>query len=195
MDRMFDEAHHVSELATSSSRQMHGSFEMHVSIAEWSQKGDVTVYNSSQCPSLSSQYFSKLLQIPEAQIRVITNYVGGGFGGKATSKFNIDFLSIIAAKKLGPPVKFYYDREEEFLLGTHRTKQFHVWRIATDKDGMLLARDTRMVVGKRRAIPITARRSAASRRTWAGASTTTRPIATTPTSSARTCRPAARCAA
>ena len=61
-------------------------------------KGDVTVYNSSQCPSLSSQYFSKLLKIPEAQIRVITNYVGGGFGGKATSKFNIDFLSIIAAK-------------------------------------------------------------------------------------------------
>ena len=146
VDRMFDEAHHVSELATSSSRQMHGSFEMHVSIAEWSQKGDVTVYNSSQCPSLSSQYFSKLLKIPEAQIRVITNYVGGGFGGKATSKFNIDFLSIIAAKKLGLPVKFYYDREEEFLLGTHRTKQFHVWRIATDKDGMLLARDTRMVV-------------------------------------------------
>ena len=46
VDRMFDEAHHVSELATSSSRQMHGSLEAHVSIAEWSQKGDVTVYNS-----------------------------------------------------------------------------------------------------------------------------------------------------
>ena len=146
VDRMFDEAHQVSELATSSSRQMHGSLEAHVSIAEWSQKGDVTVYNSSQCPSLSSQYFAKLLKIPEAQIRVITNYVGGGFGGKATSKFNIDFLSIIAAKKLDLPVKFYYTREEEFLLGTHRTKQYHVWRLATDKDGMLLARDTQMVV-------------------------------------------------
>ena len=146
VDRMFDEAHHVSELSTSSSRQMHGSFEAHVSIAEWSQSGDVTVYNSSQCPSLSSQYFAKCLKIPEAKIRVVTNYVGGGFGGKATSKFNIDFLSIIAAKRLDLPVKFYYTREEEFLLGTHRTKQFHTFRIATDKEGMLLARDVKMVV-------------------------------------------------
>ena len=146
VDKMFAAAHHVSELSTASSRQAHCSFETHVSIAEWSPSGYLTVYNSTQCPSLSSQYFSKCLKIPEAQIRVVTNYVGGGFGGKATSKFNIDFLSIIAAKKTGLPVKFYYTREEEFLLATHRTKQFHAIRIATDKEGLLLAREVRMVV-------------------------------------------------
>ncbi len=146
MERAFDEAAHVSELSTSSSRQAHCCFETHVSIAEWSPNGDLTVYNSSQCPSLSHQYFSKMLHIPESKVRVITNYVGGGFGGKATSKFNIDFLSIIAAKKLGRPVKFYYDREEEFLLGTFRTNQFHTTRIATDKDGILLAREMQMTV-------------------------------------------------
>ena len=146
VDKMFAEAHHVSELSTASSRQAHCCFETHVSIAEWSPDGYLTVYNSTQCPSLSSQYFSKVLKIPEANIRVITHYIGGGFGGKATSKFNIDFLSIIAAKKLGRPVKFYYDRQEEFLLGTHRTKQFHTTRIATDKDGIILAREVKMVV-------------------------------------------------
>ncbi|MEE9257661.1 MAG: xanthine dehydrogenase family protein molybdopterin-binding subunit [bacterium] len=146
VDRAFDKAAHVSEISTSSSRQAHCAFETHVSIAEWSPGGDLTVYNSSQCPSLSHQYFSKLLHIPESKIRVITNYVGGGFGGKATSKFNIDFLSIIAAKKLGRPVKFYYDREEEFLLGTFRTNQFHTTRIATDKNGLLLAREVQMTV-------------------------------------------------
>ncbi|MBI2177118.1 MAG: molybdopterin-dependent oxidoreductase, partial [Candidatus Tectomicrobia bacterium] len=146
VDKMFGAAHHVSELSTASARQAHCSFETHVSIAEWSPSGYLTVYNSTQCPSLSSQYFSKCLKIPEAQIRVVTNYVGGGFGGKATSKFNIDFLSIIAAKKAGLPVKFYYTREEEFLLATHRTKQFHAIRIATDKEGLLLAREVRMVV-------------------------------------------------
>lgn len=146
VDKMFASAHHVSELSTASSRQAHCAFETHVSIAEWSPSGYLTVYNSTQCPSLCSQYFSKCLKIPEAQIRVVTNYVGGGFGGKATSKFNIDFLSIIAAKKAGRPVKFYYTREEEFLLATHRTKQFHTIRIATDKEGLLLAREVRMVV-------------------------------------------------
>ncbi|MEK6711610.1 MAG: xanthine dehydrogenase family protein molybdopterin-binding subunit, partial [Nitrospinota bacterium] len=146
VEKMFSTARHVSELSTASSRQAHCAFETHVSIADWSPSGYLTVYNSTQCPSLSSQYFSKCLKIPEANIRVITNYVGGGFGGKATSKFNIDFLSIIAAKKLGRPVKFYYTREEEFLLATHRTKQFHTIRIATDKEGLLLAREVRMVV-------------------------------------------------
>lgn len=146
IDRMFDIADHVSETSTASSRQAHCCFETHVSIAEWSASGEVTVYNSSQCPSLSHQYFSKVLKIPESKIRVITNYIGGGFGGKATSKFNIDFLSIIAAKKLGRPVKFYYDRQEEFILGTFRTNQFHTTRIATDKDGFLLAREMQMTV-------------------------------------------------
>ncbi|MBI3128522.1 MAG: xanthine dehydrogenase family protein molybdopterin-binding subunit [Candidatus Tectomicrobia bacterium] len=146
VDEMFRIAHHVSVLSTESSRQAHCAFETHVSIAEWSPSGNLTVYNSSQCPSLSSQYFAKCLHIPEANVRVVTNYVGGGFGGKATSKFNIDFLSIIAAKKLGRPVKFYYTREEEFLLATHRTKQYHTIRIATDKEGLLLAREVKMVV-------------------------------------------------
>ncbi len=146
VDKAFETAHHVSEISTASSRQAHCCFETHVSIAEWSADGYLTVYNSTQCPSLSSQYFSKILKIPEANIRVITNYIGGGFGGKATSKFNIDFLSIIAAKKLGRPVKFYYNREEEFLLGTFRTNQFHTTRIATDKEGLLLAREVKMVV-------------------------------------------------
>ncbi|MEE9240739.1 MAG: xanthine dehydrogenase family protein molybdopterin-binding subunit [bacterium] len=146
VDGAFESAHHVSELSTSSSRQAHCCFEAHVSIAEWSPNGDLTVYNSSQCPSLSHQYFSKILKIPESKIRVITNYIGGGFGGKATSKFNIDFLSIIAARKIGRPVKFYYDRQEEFLLGTFRTNQFHTIRIATDGDGLLLAREMQMTV-------------------------------------------------
>jgi len=146
VEKAFQTAHHVSEISTASPRQAHCAFETHVSIAEWSPNGSVTVYNSSQCPSLSHQYFAKVLKIPEANIRVVTNYVGGGFGGKATSKFNIDFLSIIAAKKLGRPVKFYYTREEEFLLATFRTNQFHTIRIATDKAGLLLAREVRMVV-------------------------------------------------
>lgn len=146
VDKAFDEAHHVSETTTSSSRQAHCAFETHVAISEWSPGGDLTVYNSTQCPSLSHQYFSKVLKIPESKIRVITNYIGGGFGGKATSKFNIDFLSIIAAKKTGRPVKFYYDREEEFVLGTFRTNQFHTTRIATDKDGIILAREMQMTV-------------------------------------------------
>ncbi len=146
VEKAFEKAHHISEISTASPRQAHCCFETHVSIAEWSQDGYLTVYNSTQCPSLSHEYFSKLLKIPEAKIRVITNYIGGGFGGKATSKFNIDFLSIIAAKKLGQPVKFYYTREEEFFLGTFRTNQFHTTRIATDKDGVLLVREVRMVV-------------------------------------------------
>ncbi len=146
LERAFEAAHHVSEISAETSRQAHCALETHVCIAEWSADGGLTVYNSTQAPSVASQKFSKALHIPEAKIRVVTNYVGGGFGGKSTGKFNIDFLSIIAAKKLNRPVRFFYTREEEFVLATHRTKQHHTIRIATDREGRLLAREVEMLV-------------------------------------------------
>ena len=146
LEAAYKEADHVSECKVVTSRQAHCAFETHVSIAEWTPDGRLTVWNSTQAPSLCSQYFAKCLKMRESDIRVVSNYVGGGFGGKATSKFNIDFLSILAARRIGRPVKFYYTREEEFLLATFRSQQYQTVRHLVKNDGILLARDMEMVV-------------------------------------------------
>jgi 4-hydroxybenzoyl-CoA reductase subunit alpha len=68
----FREADHVSECEIITSRQAHCCFETHVSIAEWTPDGRVTVWNSTQCPSLCNQYFAKALHMRESDIRVIS---------------------------------------------------------------------------------------------------------------------------
>ena len=146
LEAAYQEADHVSECGAVTSRQAHCAFETHVSIADWTPDGRLTVWNSTQAPSLCSQSFAKCLGMRESDIRVVSHYVGGGFGGKATSKFSIDFLSIIAARRVSRPVKFYYTREEEFLLATFRSRQLHKVRHLVKNDGTLLARDMEMVV-------------------------------------------------
>ena len=95
----------------------HAAMETHSAVAAI-EDGKVTVWVSTQTPfPVKSQVAQALKLVPE-KVRVITPYVGGGFGGKSAS------LQAIEAARLatitGKPVRVVWSRQEEFFYDTFR---------------------------------------------------------------------------
>jgi carbon-monoxide dehydrogenase large subunit len=78
----------------------------------------LTVYYSGQAPHMMQVIFSKHLDLPEENIRVISNDVGGSFGIKIHT-YGDEIATAAAAKLLKRPVKFIADRFESFLTDIH----------------------------------------------------------------------------
>ena len=76
--------------------------------------GDVTIYSATQSPHEVRLFCSRLLGIPEHRIRVVTRDTGGGFGQKIMVQRD-EMCLMLAAPKLGAPVKWVEDRRENLL--------------------------------------------------------------------------------
>ena len=89
----FKAAAHIVEASYATQVQTHVSLETHGCVCEWD--GDkLTSWASTQAVHGTREQFAKALDIPQANVRVITEYMGGGFG----SKFGPDAQGIICAK-------------------------------------------------------------------------------------------------
>jgi 4-hydroxybenzoyl-CoA reductase alpha subunit len=93
----------------------HLPMEQHAAVAQWGPDGKLTLWSSTQTPHYVHRLLGKILDMPQAHIRVIAAPVGGGFGGKLDP-----FAHEIAACKLsqltGRPVKITCTREEVFYI-------------------------------------------------------------------------------
>ena len=139
VEAAFREADYVFEDRLETQRVAHVCPEPHNCVAVW-ESGKLTFYYCSQMPSVSRIQLSKALGIPESKIRVITNNVGGGFGSRATSKFPMDFVAIVLARKTGRPVKIENSRAEEFIHSTFRHKFIMTVKTGIKKDGTITGR-------------------------------------------------------
>ncbi len=93
----------------------HAPMEPHTAVAEVVD-GKVTVWAGTQSPfGLKAQVVSAL-GLPAEKVRVITPYVGGGFGGKSTSTQGVEAARLAMAA--GKPVRVVWSREEEFFFDT-----------------------------------------------------------------------------
>jgi isoquinoline 1-oxidoreductase len=82
-------------------------------------EGDkATVWVSTQNPFGARQRIAQAISFPEEKVRVITPYVGGGFGGKTDNQQAIEAARL--AKAVGKPVQVMWSREEEFYFDTFR---------------------------------------------------------------------------
>jgi xanthine dehydrogenase YagR molybdenum-binding subunit len=135
----FRDAAHVVEQTYSTHVIGHVCLETHGAVCEWD--GDkLTAWVSTQGCHQCAQGFAQALGIPQANVRVITQYMGGGFG----SKFAPDAQGIICAKlaKLAnAPVKLMLDRREEHLDTGNRPSAFAHVKAGVSADGMLTAFD------------------------------------------------------
>lgn len=95
----------------------HAPSETHTALAE--AEGDkVTIWASTQSPFRAQQGAAQALGLPAANIRVITPFVGCGFGGKNQGGQVVEAARL--AKLCGRPVQVAWTRKEEFFLDTFR---------------------------------------------------------------------------
>ncbi|GAI46306.1 unnamed protein product, partial [marine sediment metagenome] len=80
-----------------------------------------------------------ILGLPLSKVRVITHYVGGGFGGKKQEQYII--MAALLSVRTCRPVKLELSREEESILGTRRYLSIERIKLAAKKDGTITAID------------------------------------------------------
>src|SRR5208283_2076154 len=95
----------------------HSAMETHAALAKI-EGGKATVWASTQNPFGVREEVSRAIGFASEDVRVITPFVGGGFGGKT---FNLQAVEAARlAKATGRPVQVMWSREEEFFHDTFR---------------------------------------------------------------------------
>ncbi|HJQ46530.1 MAG TPA: molybdopterin cofactor-binding domain-containing protein [Amycolatopsis sp.] len=94
----------------------------------------LTIWSATQVPHVLKTMTALTLGLPEHKIRVIAPDVGGGFGGKLQVTRE-EMLTIIAARRLGRPVKWTEARSESLLAAHHGRDQIQDLTLAAKRDG------------------------------------------------------------
>ncbi|WP_233235796.1 aldehyde oxidoreductase molybdenum-binding subunit PaoC [Bordetella sp. LUAb4] len=117
--------------------QAHAAMEPHASIAAWN--GDqLTLWTSNQMIDWGRSDVARTLGLPKEKVRLISPYVGGGFGGKLFVRADA-ILAALGARMARQPVKVTLPRPMIFNNTTHRPATIQRLRLGAGKDGKLLA--------------------------------------------------------
>lgn len=113
-------------------------------VANWDVRAhELTVWDTTQAPIPIRNGLARMLGLLESQVRVIAPFVGGGFGPKIMMFYPEEVLLPWAAMRLGRPLKWIEDRQENFYATTQERGQIHDAELAVAKDGRVLGvRDT-----------------------------------------------------
>jgi xanthine dehydrogenase YagR molybdenum-binding subunit len=125
------DAHYLTQVQT------HSALETHGVVADWKPEL-LTVYASTQGTASVREELAGYFKLPMAQVRVITEYMGGGFGAKFGAG-NPGVVAAILSRKTGAPVRLMLDREEEHLSVGNRPSSDQRLRIGAKKDGTITA--------------------------------------------------------
>jgi len=117
--------------------QSHAMMEPHASIAKWD--GDkLTVWTSNQMIAWGVDDMAKTLGVPKENVRLVSPYIGGGFGGKLFLRADA-VLAALAAREVRRPVKVALHRPLMMNNTTHRPATIQRIRFGATKDGKLTA--------------------------------------------------------
>lgn len=133
----FSEADVVIEGDYKTQVQTHSALETHGVVADW--KPDMlTVYASTQGTSTVRDELAEIFEIPKSRIRVITEFMGGGFGAKFGAG-NFGVIATALSKQASAPVKLMLTRKEEHLsVGNRPDARIHL-KVGAKRDGTLTA--------------------------------------------------------
>ncbi len=112
----------------------HVAMETHSATAQI-QNGKCTVWTSTQAPFSVKPAVAQALGVPQDSVRIITGYVGGGFGGKTAAPQAADAARL--AKITGKPVQVVWSRAEEFQNDPFRPAAVAKVRAGLDKTGKI----------------------------------------------------------
>jgi CO/xanthine dehydrogenase Mo-binding subunit len=116
---------------------LHNSMETHQSVCRW--EGDtLEIYISTQFIWGIRDSVSDQLGLPQDRVRVVCNYMGGGFGSK-NGPGDYTYIAIALAGKTGRPVRCALTRREENLATGNRNSTIQRLRAGARSDGTLVA--------------------------------------------------------
>ncbi|VVP57116.1 Putative xanthine dehydrogenase YagR molybdenum-binding subunit [Pseudomonas fluorescens] len=117
--------------------QSHAMMEPHATLAAW--KGDqLTLWTSNQMIAWSVGDIATTLGLPKEKVRLISPYIGGGFGGKLFVRADA-ILAALGARMAGRPVKVALARPQMANNTTHRPATIQHIRMGATADGKLTA--------------------------------------------------------
>jgi xanthine dehydrogenase YagR molybdenum-binding subunit len=117
--------------------QTHSAMESHGVVADWKAEG-LTVYASTQGTSTVRDELAEVFELPKARVRVLTEFMGGGFGGKFGAGSH-GVLATHLSRAAGSPVRLMLDRKEEHSSVGNRPSSLQRLKVGAKKDGTLTA--------------------------------------------------------
>jgi xanthine dehydrogenase YagR molybdenum-binding subunit len=111
--------------------------EPHATIAAW-EGSTLTLYESSQGVVNLQSVLAQMFALPRENVRVITKFIGSGFGSKLFPWTQCP-LAAAAAKQLGRPVKLVLSRKMMFQTVGHRPHTQQRVRLGATADGNLVS--------------------------------------------------------
>lgn len=116
----------------------HAPMEPHTALANV-EGNKATVWVSTQAPFRDKERVVEVLNLPPENVRIITPFVGGGFGGKSGNPQAVEAAQL--SKQAGCPVQVAWSREEEFFYDTFRPAAIVKIKSGIDKDGKMVLWD------------------------------------------------------
>jgi CO/xanthine dehydrogenase Mo-binding subunit len=142
VDAAFAAAHRVFEDRFRFPMVVHAFMEPHVVIADY-RADSITLWSGAQSPTTVQKALANLFEMDLAKIRVITPYVGGGFGGKSSVK--IDPLVTALSWKAKRPVRVCLSVSESMLTCRRLSADIEL-KTAVDANGKLLGKSVRVIM-------------------------------------------------
>jgi isoquinoline 1-oxidoreductase len=130
-DKLFENEYHDPYLA-------HAPIETHTALARF-EGNKLTVWASTQSPFGLQDSLVREFGMPQEKVRVITPFVGGGFGGKSPHRQGIEAARL--ARITGRPVMVVWTRDEEFFYDTFHPASVVKVKSGIDSEGKILLWD------------------------------------------------------
>ncbi len=133
----FAQADAVVEMTFRTPCEIHTPMETHGSVVQW--EGDrLTIWDTNQGVFDLRSAYAQYFQLPLSNVRVVSRYMGGGFGSKLEpGKYTL--AAALLARQTGRPVKLFLSREESFLCVGNRPPNVLTLKAGATKDGTLTA--------------------------------------------------------
>ncbi len=116
-------------------------------VASFDPDGNLTVYSTTQIPSLAQRDFMGALSQMgmKGRVRVIQTKIGGAFGNKLDT-YAHEYIAILLSRFTGRPVKIIFTREEEFFATSPRQPSLITISQGCDENGKLTFREVKMIL-------------------------------------------------
>ena len=135
LEKAMSDADHTVDVTYTTKGHASAAMEPHAAIAEWDGE-KLTVYASLQMLNFNITELADALDMAEDKLRLISRYVGGGFGSKlGVSEETV--AASIAAMELERPVRVVMSRQQVFQCVMRRSETTQRFRLAANNDGKL----------------------------------------------------------